>query len=194
MCVLVEHGCAYESPSLAELVPHLSGLTIEQTERDDSGIRIHARARASSATCRHCGNQSARIHSRYSRQLTDAAISGQPVQITLDVRRFFCDFVGCDARTFAEQISGLTKPYARRSTVLHGSGHPSVLVARTRERYAQVQELKAKGRSQAQISRELRLDPRTVHRYLSAAAAEDLLNRAVGRSDLLGPGLSPGAP
>jgi hypothetical protein len=48
-----------------------------------------------------------------------------------------------------------------------------------------VQDLKAKGHSQARISRELRPDPRTVHRYMSAVTAEDQLNRAVGCSDLL---------
>jgi hypothetical protein len=35
--------------------------------------------------------------------------------IRLRVRRFFCDHTHCPARTFAEQITALTSPYARRS-------------------------------------------------------------------------------
>jgi transposase len=35
--------------------------------------------------------------------------------VRLQVRRFFCDHDGCPARTFAEQVSGLTSRYARHS-------------------------------------------------------------------------------
>lgn len=55
------------------------------------------------------------MHSRYRRCLADAPISGQRVAIQLVVRRFFCDNLSCSARTFAEQISELTSPYARRT-------------------------------------------------------------------------------
>jgi transposase len=58
-----------------------------------------------------------RVHSRYQRCLSDAPISGQLVVIRLEVRRFFCDNPSCSARTFAEQITGLTSPYARRGLV-----------------------------------------------------------------------------
>ncbi len=55
------------------------------------------------------------MHSRYERTLADAAIGGQQVVIRLRIRRFFCHHPACPARTFAEQITGLTTPYARRS-------------------------------------------------------------------------------
>ncbi len=35
--------------------------------------------------------------------------------LRLRIRRFFCHHPACPARTFAEQIPGLTIPYARRS-------------------------------------------------------------------------------
>ncbi len=38
--------------------------------------------------------------------------------ITLEVRRLFCDGVGCGRRTFAEQVDGLTVRYQRRSPLL----------------------------------------------------------------------------
>jgi transposase len=58
------------------------------------------------------------VHSRYQRRLADAAIGGRRVVLRLRVRRFFCDDHGCRARTFAEQIPGLTSRYARRSPLL----------------------------------------------------------------------------
>jgi hypothetical protein len=55
------------------------------------------------------------VHSRYERRLDDVALTGEPVQIRLRVRRFFCDQAACPTRTFAEQVSGLTSRHARRS-------------------------------------------------------------------------------
>ncbi len=55
---------------------------------------------------------------RYRRHLADAPIGGRPVDIVLQVRRFFCDNAGCRARTFAEQVPGLTTPRARRTGLL----------------------------------------------------------------------------
>jgi transposase len=50
--------------------------------------------------------------------LADAAVAGRRVEIQLRVRRFFCENTRCSARTFAEQIAGLTARHARRSPVL----------------------------------------------------------------------------
>jgi hypothetical protein len=50
--------------------------------------------------------------------LADAAVADRRVEIRLRVRRFFCDNTGCSARTFAEQIPGLTVRHARRSPLL----------------------------------------------------------------------------
>jgi hypothetical protein len=60
------------------------------------------------------------VHSSYRRHLADAPISGRPVLIVLQVRRFVCDNTDCRARTFAEQVPGLTTPRARRTGVLRG--------------------------------------------------------------------------
>ena len=38
--------------------------------------------------------------------------------VWLRVRRFFCDNVACVARTFAEQVAGLSRRYARRTGLL----------------------------------------------------------------------------
>jgi transposase len=61
------------------------------------------------------------VHSRYERRLTDAAVAGSPVELQLRVRRFFCDVDFCPARTFAEQVPGLTSKWARRSPLMRRS-------------------------------------------------------------------------
>jgi transposase len=61
------------------------------------------------------------VHSRYQRRLEDVALAGEPVQLRLRVRRFFCDASACATRTFAEQIPGLTSSHARRSPALQRS-------------------------------------------------------------------------
>ncbi|WP_146103744.1 transposase family protein, partial [Nonomuraea solani] len=70
------------------------------------------------ATCPNCGTTSARTHGGYRRRLADLPISGRPVRIDVGVRRFRCDDPGCGAATFAEQIPGLTAPFARRTAGL----------------------------------------------------------------------------
>jgi DNA-directed RNA polymerase subunit N (RpoN/RPB10) len=81
-------------------------------------VQIWAHARTGTAACPHCGRASARVHSRYQRRFADAAIGGRRVVIRLGVRRFFCDETACQARTFTEQIAGLTTRYARRTPLL----------------------------------------------------------------------------
>jgi transposase len=81
-------------------------------------VHIWAHARANTATCPRCGRAAARVHSRYQRRLADAAIAGQRVVLRLEVRRFFCEAPDCQARTFTEQLPGLTTRYARRTSPL----------------------------------------------------------------------------
>ncbi|MGH3736646.1 MAG: ISL3 family transposase [Micromonosporaceae bacterium] len=93
-------------------------MAIERVQRLGDMVRIEAHPRASEAACLRCGSESSRVHSRYQRRLADAAIAGQQAEVWLQVRRFFCDNTGCPARTFAEQVPGLTIPYARRTLLL----------------------------------------------------------------------------
>jgi hypothetical protein len=58
------------------------------------------------------------VHSRYQRRLADAAVAGRRVVLRLGVRRLFCDNPDCQARTFTEQLPGLTTRYARRTSLL----------------------------------------------------------------------------
>jgi transposase len=93
-------------------------VVIERIADVGGSVRIWARPRAGQASCPGCGAGSARVHSRYERRLADAAVAGRSVDIQLRVRRFICENARCSARTFAEQIAGLTARHARRSPLL----------------------------------------------------------------------------
>ncbi|HVQ53128.1 MAG TPA: ISL3 family transposase [Mycobacterium sp.] len=100
------------------LLPHLVGVVVAGVRRVGSTIRVAAEPTGERGRCPRCDGESARVHSRYRRQLSDTAIGGHPVTIDIRVRRFFCDTTDCAAKTFAEQIPGLTQPWARRTPVL----------------------------------------------------------------------------
>ena len=48
------------------------------------------------------------------------AIGGRQTLLKVRIRRFFCDNTACRRRTFAEQVPGVTTPYARRTPLLRG--------------------------------------------------------------------------
>lgn len=101
-------------------MPHLAGVVVELVERAVGRITLHARVRGADARCPHCGSVSGRVHGRYLRRLSDAAVSGARVVIELLVRRFRCLNAACAAVTFAEQVAGLTSPHARFTPLLRG--------------------------------------------------------------------------
>ena len=97
------------------VLPHLAGVVIEGAGVLPGLVCLRARVGGGRGRCPRCGVLSARVHSRYVRRLADAGIGGRRVVIALVVRRFFCVSVVCPARTFAEQVEGLTVAYARRT-------------------------------------------------------------------------------
>ena len=103
------------------LFPHFAGLRVERLLVLDGVVHIEAHQRAATAHCPTCGRRSRRVHSRYTRQITDEPLGGRPVVIHLRVRRFFCRARACPKQTFAEQAPALADRYARRSTPLSGT-------------------------------------------------------------------------
>lgn len=100
------------------LFPHLVGVVVERVEQIGATVWMWAHPRAVEAACPGCGRVSGRVHSRYERRVADASVAGRRVVIRLRVRRFFCAEAACPAKTFAEQVSGLTQPYGRRTMLL----------------------------------------------------------------------------
>jgi len=105
---------------LAVLFPQLAGLRVLRVEDAGDAVMIVASCRADSACCPRCGQESARVHGGYSRIVADGAAGGRPVLIVLLVRRFRCRNPACPAVTFAEQATGLSERYRRRSVPLLG--------------------------------------------------------------------------
>jgi transposase len=105
---------------LAVLFPHLAGLCVHRVEDVTDAVIIVASCRVEAACCPRCGQESARVHGRYSRMVADGAAGGRPVLIVLLVRRFRCRNPACPAVTFAEQAAGVSVRYRRRSVPLLG--------------------------------------------------------------------------
>jgi transposase len=98
----------------------LAGVIVERIDRRGSRVIIRASSETSKAACPRCGRESERVHSRYERGVDDASIGGLATLLRLRVRRFFCDNRDCPARTFVEQVRGLTARHSRRSPLLRG--------------------------------------------------------------------------
>ncbi|NEU14257.1 ISL3 family transposase [Methylobacterium sp. BTF04] len=100
----------------ASVIPR--GLVVDHVAAG-AGLTITARPVAASARCPGCDRPSSRIHSRYTRTLSDLPVAGRRVVITVSVRRFRCVEVDCRTRIFAERLGpDLAPAYARRTTRL----------------------------------------------------------------------------
>ena len=96
------------------LLPEPLGLASCHVQITAERTVILTRTTSVSAACPACGRLSSRIHSRYTRTLADLPGHGRPVQLRLDVRRFFCDSDGCCRRVFAERLPHVAGRYARQ--------------------------------------------------------------------------------
>ncbi len=65
--------------------------------------------------CPECGQTSRSVHSRYHRHPADLPISTSRTTLSIEVRRFYCSNPCCSRRTFAEPMSDLVAPRARRT-------------------------------------------------------------------------------
>jgi transposase len=98
------------------LVPNPGEVVLEHLKLDGSDQLVMVlRAAGKSQICPACQRRTAKIHSRYRRQLSDLPWQGIPVRIELQIRRFFCVSEGCRQRIFAERLPGTVKRYGRRT-------------------------------------------------------------------------------
>ena len=93
-----------------------SDLLVEHTEFcDDHQYHIFARCSLPYGKCPYCGCISHRVHSKYMRTIADLSILGIPVTMTFEARKFFCDNLDCQRKTFAEQPGDEVFRYRRRT-------------------------------------------------------------------------------
>lgn len=97
------------------LFPAPGELELISLAPDARGMTIHVRAKRRFVPCPDCGELTGRVHSRYSRTLTDLPWHGTAVRLRVQTRRFFCPTTECERRIFAERLSGAVARYARRT-------------------------------------------------------------------------------
>lgn len=92
-----------------------SSILLEQVDHTDATYRLFARCSLPLGECPYCGTKSDRVHSRYTRTISDLSILGHRVLITFEARKFFCDNPECHKKTFAEQPGDEIFRYRRRT-------------------------------------------------------------------------------
>ncbi len=97
-----------------ELLP--GGLYLESLSIGTERVGIRVASEASRSRCPLCGLVSSRVHSRYSRAVSDLPWHG--ISVTLEVvraRRFFCDEASCERRIFCERLPEKIAARARKT-------------------------------------------------------------------------------
>ena len=100
------------------LLPDARLVRVEHVAQDRDHLILVAVSCRATVPCPVCGCPASRVHSRYSRSLTDLPWSGVRVRLQLRTRRFFCDQPDCARQIFTERLPGLVRPRARRSARL----------------------------------------------------------------------------
>lgn len=90
-------------------------LITEQIDSNCFSLVFTLASTSSRAYCPLCQTPSTKIHSHYERTLSDLNWGIYRVSWHLWVRKFFCRNQACPRKVFAERLSGIVKPYARKT-------------------------------------------------------------------------------
>jgi len=88
-------------------------LEVTDIEIIDEVLTITAVSTQVHPCCPLCGTPALRVHSRYTRQITDLPCSGQQVHLLMQVRKCFCNVPDCARKIFMERITPFVEPWAR---------------------------------------------------------------------------------
>ena len=109
-------------PQPSALIP--AELSVEAVHHRPEVIAVTAHGQSRGCRCPECGTTSHRVHSRYSRTITDLPCAGRKIKLHLTVRRFVCNVVHCRRKIFAERFGdGVIRPMARRTARLETLVH-----------------------------------------------------------------------
>jgi transposase len=100
------------------LFPDESLLRLDVLQIEETTVVIAASSTNKEENCPYCQNPSHRVHSSYVRHPADLPLAGCTVRLDITVNRFFCDNDDCEHTTFAQRMSNVVKPYARRTNRL----------------------------------------------------------------------------
>lgn len=101
-----------------ELLP--KGLDLESLSIETGRVSIRLSSGAKRCICPVCGRGSSRVHSRYSRTVSDLPWHGVSVALEVHARRFFCDEALCERRIFCERLTDVAAR-ARKTDRLEGA-------------------------------------------------------------------------
>ncbi len=90
-------------------------LRLQRLEIQGDCVNLFATTAGATAECPICGRVSERVHSSYTRTVSDLPWHGRPVILRLRIRRFFCEYDGCRRVIFAERIPQVAGDYARKT-------------------------------------------------------------------------------
>ncbi|EFH79815.1 ISL3 family transposase [Ktedonobacter racemifer] len=89
------------------------GLEVTDIEMIDEVLTITAVSTQVHPCCPLCSTPALRVHSRYTRQITDLPCSGQQVRLLVQVRKCFCQVPDCARKIFMERLTPFVQPWAR---------------------------------------------------------------------------------
>ncbi len=101
-----------------ELLP--KGLYLETLSIGTGRVSISVSSGTRRSRCPLCGRGSSRVHSRYSRTVSDLPWHGNSVELEVRARRFFCDEGLCQRRIFCERLPDVAAR-ARKTGRLEGA-------------------------------------------------------------------------
>ena len=90
-----------------------NGLSVTEIEMIDEVLTLTAVSLQMCPCCPLCGVCASRVHSHYTRKLTDLPCGGQRVYLLVCVRKFFCQVSTCARKIFAERLTPFAQPWAR---------------------------------------------------------------------------------
>ena len=102
---------------VCQLLPGLALFQIENCQLSEvtHQITLIASSTKTTAQCPLCQQLTHRVHSRYSRKLTDLPWADYNITLQLRVQKFFCINALCKRRIFTERLGGITAPWARKT-------------------------------------------------------------------------------
>lgn len=89
------------------------GLDVRGIEMIDTVLTITAVSTQLCPCCPLCGTPASRVHSRYTRKLTDLPCGGQQVRMQVEVRKCFCEGSACAQKIFVERLMPFVDSFGR---------------------------------------------------------------------------------
>ncbi len=100
------------------LLPLPDGLEVTAVSQTQEGLQVRVTSNRPSSLCPLCSTPSKAVHSYYRRKPLELPCAGQPIQLLLSVRKFFCHVATCPRKVFTERLPELIEPSSRLTTRL----------------------------------------------------------------------------